>query len=82
MISERNLKDLRLTEEQLKTYRELEAKEKALRSTLKKCGVFPGVVEKIISNSDLNRVDLENLEALEETVKTEWSEFMMGDRKE
>ncbi len=76
MISNKNLEELKLTEEQLLKYKELEKKEAVLRSCLKKCGVRGAVIEKIISKSDLKKVDVDNTEALEEDIKETWKDFI------
>ena len=76
MLSKKNLDELKLNDEQLKRYKDFERKEKAFRSVLVKCEVHPMAINKIISNSDLNKVDLNNLEALEENVKETWSDFI------
>lgn len=80
MLNEKSLNELKLTEEQLQMYKSLEKKESALRNTLHKCGVHQNVVEKIIGKSDLNKIDLNNLEALEESVRQEWSDFIIERR--
>lgn len=81
MISEKNLKDLKLSEEQLQIYRDLEKREKAFRNILRKNKVHPTATEAIINNSDMKKVDLNNLEALEESIRQEWSDFIMKGEK-
>ena len=76
MISQKNLAELNLTEEQLQKYKELERKERALTTELQKCKVHRSAIPKIIQSSDLNKVDLENLEALDEAIRNEWKEFI------
>ena len=76
MLSLKNLTELNLTEEQLQKYKELERKEKALTMELQKCKVYRSAIPKIIQSSDLNKVDLENLEALDEAIRNEWKEFI------
>lgn len=78
MISERSLRELNLSEEQLKKYKELEKREKLLRDSLKKCKVHSSAIERIISKSDLSKVDPENIEALEEYIKETWSDFIIS----
>ena len=75
MLSKKNLEELGLSKEQEAKLREFEQKEVALRGLLKKCKVKSGV-EQIIANSDLNKVDTENLDALEEYIKNEWKDFI------
>ena len=76
MINEKSLGTLKLTEEQLKKYKELVQKESVLRGVLNECGVHHTAVEKIIAKSDLNIVDPDNLEALKENIKNTWSDFI------
>ena len=75
MISEKNLSELGLSEEQKKKLREFEKKENALRNVLKKSGVKSGI-ESIIAKSDLNKVDIDHVDALQEYIKNEWKEFI------
>lgn len=76
MLSKKNLEELGLSEEQKAKYEEFEKKEKALRLSLQKCKVSRNAIEGIVKQSDLNRVDLNNLEALEEGIKDMWKEFI------
>lgn len=78
MLSKKNLEELRLTEEQLLKYKEFENKRNVFRYILNKCGVHHTAVDKILSQSDLNKVDLNNLDSLEEAVKEEWSDFIIN----
>ena len=77
MLSEKNLEELSLTEEQMKKYREFVQKEKLLRMTLKECGVHAAAIEGIIARSDLNKVNADNVEALKEDIKNSWSDFII-----
>ena len=77
MLSEKNLAELNLTEDQMKKYRNFEQRERMFRSILKKCGVHHSAIDKIILKSDLNKIDMNNLEALEEDVKDTWSDFIV-----
>lgn len=77
MINEKNLIELGLSDEQMKMYKDFTKRENALRGILKKCGVHASAVERIISKSDLNKVDMNNLEALEENIKQTWSDFII-----
>ena len=77
MLSKKNLEELKLTEGQLEKYKDFERKRTAFRSVLNRCKVHPNVIEKILANSDLNKVDLNNLEALEENIKQTWSDFII-----
>lgn len=61
---------------------ELQAKEKELRYRLMKNRVNSYAIERIVAQSDLNKVDLDYPEALDEAIKTEWKDFIIkGDRK-
>ena len=77
MWSKKNLDELRLTDNQLKKYRELAYKEELYRETLKKCKVHHTAIEKIISRSDLNMVNPDELSALEENIKETWKDFII-----
>ena len=78
MLSKKNLEELKLTEEQLKKYKEFERKRNVFRDILIKCKVHHTAIDKILSQSDLNKVDMNNLEALEENVKETWSDIIMN----
>ena len=77
MLSEKNINELNLSEEQLMKYKELLHKENILRSALIRCGVHPTAVEKITRSSDLKRVDPNNIEALEEDIRQTWSDLII-----
>lgn len=77
MLSKKNLEELKLTEEQLKKYEDFVRRRSALRDILLKVKVHNTAIIKILEKSDLNRVDLNNLEALEEDVKESFSEFIL-----
>lgn len=76
MYSDKTIKSLNLSEEQETKLRELHQKEKILRDALKRCKVRECALEKIISKSDLNLIDADNMEALEEDIKTTWKDFI------
>lgn len=79
MIPKKNLKDLKLTEEQKAIYKELEYKEQLVRSSLKRCGVNRNVIEKIVNVTDLTKVtDDETL--LDETIKETWGDLITEKR--
>lgn len=75
-MNETSLRELNLTEEQLKKYKELEKKENVLRTELQRCKVTRNAIPHIIAKSDLNKVDLEHIEALDEAIRNEWKEFI------
>jgi hypothetical protein len=77
MLSKKNLEELKLTEEQLKKYEDFVRRRSALRDILLRAKVHNTAIIKILEKSDLNRVDLNNLEALEEDVKESFSEFIL-----
>lgn len=76
MLSDKSLKKLNLSEEQLKAYKMLMKKEEAFRDALKRCNIYPSAIEKIIAKSDLDIVNLNNIGELEENIKIEWSDFI------
>ena len=75
MLSEKNLEELQLSEEQLAKYKEFEEKEHLLRRTLIKCKICNSAIDPIIKRSDLNKVDPEKMEALEEEIKNKWGDY-------
>ena len=77
LIPKKNLHELHLTDEQMEKYNELEAKANALERVVRLCGVHPTATNKIVMMCDLNKVDMNNLEALEEDVKTEFADFII-----
>ena len=76
MLSNKNLEELKLNQEQLAKYKEFERKRNAFKIVLKRCKVHPSAIDSILSKSDLNKVDLNNLEALEENIKETWSDMI------
>lgn len=77
MLSKKNLEELNLNEDQLRKYKEFEKKRSVFKNTLLKCKVHHTAVDKILSQSDLNKVDLNNLEGLEEDIRETWSDFII-----
>ena len=75
MIPRKNVNDLQLTPEQLKTYKILERKEQTLKEALIRCGVRGNAVQKIIDSTDLNRLP-ENETILDDQIKRAWSDFI------
>lgn len=76
MLNKKNLAELNLNEEQLKKYKEFEAKEKIYRAALQRCNVHHTAIDKIISMSDLNKVPSDNIQELEENIKETWEDFI------
>lgn len=76
MLSKKNLKELNLSDEQLKKFREFERSEKILRTALRACKVHPSAIDGIISRSDLSKVT-EDSEALRESIRTDFADFIL-----
>lgn len=75
-MNEKSLKELNLTEDQLMKFKELEHKETALRSALRRCKVSNMAIDKIVAKSDVSKVDTDNIGALEEDIKEMWKDFI------
>ena len=75
-MNAKSLSGLNLTDEQMKKYKELEHKEKLLRRELRHCKVSNNAIDSIVNSSDLNKVDENNLEALDEAIRNEWKDFI------
>lgn len=75
MIPFRNIGDLNLTDEQLKTYKALEQKEQALRKALISCKVNSSCIEKVINTTDLNKMP-DDSALLSEMIKETWKDFI------
>lgn len=76
MWSKKNVEELNLTPEQMAIFTDYQNREQALRRSLTKCKVNKTATEKIITKSDLKRVDLEHTDALEEEIKNMWKDFI------
>lgn len=75
MIPKKNIKNLKLTPEQMAVYLDLEQKEKALKSALKRCGVNAGVIDKIVSITDLQKIPYDT-EIIDGFIRETWGDFI------
>lgn len=79
MLSNKLIDLLQLNEEQQKLLKDAISKENILRRALRDCNVYPNMIEKIISGSDLSKIDPEDVEGLKEVIKQEWEEVIYSD---
>ena len=72
MISERNIKDLHLSDEQMQIYQELSKKAGILKNELRNMGISRNAIDKIVNSTDLTKIDTENIELLRNQIQETW----------
>lgn len=76
-MNQKNLESLKLNDEQLARFKELQTKEKAFRRILASCGINQIASEYIINKSDLDKVDLGHEEELKQAIKLEFADIII-----
>ena len=77
MISDRNIKDLHLSDEQMQIYKELSEKADILKRELRHIGVHHNAIDKIVNKTDLTKIDTSNPELLRTQILGTWDDFII-----
>lgn len=77
IFSEKNINDLQLSAEQRTIYNDLANKEQVTRKILLDAGINAKVIDKIISKTDLQKIDTDNDALLREQIVETWGDFII-----
>lgn len=77
IFTEENLKRLNLTDEQRLAYIDLEKRWCTLYNALQGVNLPLGAINGIMAHSDLNKLDMGNIEALKEGIRNEYKDIIL-----
>lgn len=75
IMNDRIIKRLKLSDEQLQTYKDLEKKQQRLKGALYRCNINKRFADKIINITDLEAMPDDDA-LLDEAIKEEWKEMI------
>lgn len=81
MISADYMERLGLTEDQISLLSEAMKKESRYRQLLSQEGVTPSVIELIVRNEDMEKLDLSNEDLVREKIRIEWEGMIPKKKK-
>lgn len=81
MISTDYMERLGLTEDQISLLSEAMKKESRYRQLLSQEGVTPSVIELIVRNEDMEKLDLSNEDLVREKIRIEWEGMIPKKKK-